>query len=328
MFQKNKLFKHSSAFLMLQTLYEGKRIWKYSHHDFKLGGKMDKREEMLEQTNETENDETLTSEEEEEVEETDATEETETEDDSSEESETDLDKKSEKEFTQDELNSIVQDRVRKLNNASKRNEENIRQEYENKLSEIENVLNAGFGTKSLNEGLERITKLCEEKGIKIPQKVRQYSKDDLQILANANAQDVINDGYESIENELSRLTKKGTERMSEREKLIFLRLNDEKNKLDARKELKSIGAKDEILESKEYNDFADKFAGSKFSSKEIYEMYIKENKPKEEAEPIGSMKNPNPKEKKKYISEAEYDKMTDKEIEENMDLIRESMQHW
>lgn len=292
---------------------------------------MDKKE-MLEQTNETENDETLTSEEEEEeVEETDATEESETdesEDNSSEEPETDLDKKSEKEFTQDELNSIIQERVRKLNNASRRNEENIRQEYENRLSEIENVLNAGFGTKSLDEGIDRITKLCEEKGIKIPKKSNQFSKDDLQILANANAQNIINDGYESIENELSRLTKKGTEKMSEREKLVFLRLNDEKNKLDARKELKSIGAKDEILESKEYNDFADKFVGSKFSSKEIYEMYMKENKPKEEAEPIGSLKNPNPKEKKKYISEAEYDKMTDKEIEENMDLIRESMQHW
>lgn len=293
---------------------------------------MDKREEMLEQTNETENDETLTSEqEEEEVEETDATEESEideSEDNSFEETEKDLDKKSEKEFTQDELNSIVQERVRKLNNASRRNEESIRKEYENRLSEIENVLNAGFGTKSLDEGIDRITKLCEEKGIKIPKKTVQYSNEDLKILANASAQDIINDGYESIENELSRLTKKGTERMSEREKLVFLKLNDEKNKLDARKELKSIGAKDEILESKEYNNFADKFVGSKFSSKEIYEMYMKENKPKKEVDPIGSMKNPNPKENKKYISESEYDKMTDEEIEKNMDLIRESMQYW
>lgn len=284
-------------------------------------------DEMLEQTNETENDETLTSEEEEEkVEENDAKDETETEES---EDNSSGEKESEKKFTQEELDFIVKDRVRKADKASKRNEESIRQEYENKLSEIENVLNAGFGTKSLDEGIDRIAKICEEKGIEIPKRaVTQYSNDDLQILANAAAQDIVNDGYESIESELSRLTKKGTERMTEREKLIFLKLKDEKNKLDARKELKSIGAKDEILESKEYNVFADKFAGSKFSPKEIYEMYMKENKPKEEAEPIGSMKNPNPKEKKKYISEAEYDKMTDKEIEENMDLIRESMQHW
>ena len=86
--------------------------------------------------------------------------------------------------------------------------------------------------------------------------------------------------------------------MTDKEKLIYLKLDDEKKILDARKELKSIGAKDEILNDSKFNEFADKFAGSKFSMKEIYEMYMKENKPKEEATPIGSMKNPNPKEKK------------------------------
>ena len=40
------------------------------------------------------------------------------------------------------------------------------------------------------------------------------------------------------------------------------------------------------------------------------------------------MINPNPKQEKTFISEAEYDKMTDKEIEENMDIIRKSMKHW
>ena len=40
------------------------------------------------------------------------------------------------------------------------------------------------------------------------------------------------------------------------------------------------------------------------------------------------MKSIPAKEKKKYITEAEYDRMTDKEIEENMDLIKESMSKW
>ena len=31
---------------------------------------------------------------------------------------------------------------------------------------------------------------------------------------------------------------------------------------------------------------------------------------------------------KTFISEAEYDKMTDEEIEKNMDLIRKSMYKW
>lgn len=301
---------------------------------------MDLKDEMLEQTNETENDETLTSEEneemetdaiDEEVEETeeDSEDEDNSEDEDDSEEETDSEEKSEKTFTQEELNSIVQERVRKLNNTSKRNEESIRREYEDRMSEIESVLNAGFGTSNLEEGVDRIRELCKQKGIDIPKNNKgQYSKEDLKILADANAREIINDGYEAIENELSRLTRKGADKMSEREQMIFLTLDEEKKKLDSRKELKSIGAKDEILESKEYNDFADKFAGSKFTSKEIYQMYIKENKPKEKAEPIGSMKNPNPKEKKKYITEAEYDKMTEKEIEENLELIHKSMLSW
>lgn len=284
-------------------------------------------EEMLEQTNETENDETLTSEETEEME-TDAIDEEEENEDNSENDTESSQEKSEKNFTQDELNSIVQDRVRKMNNASKRNEQQIRNEYENRLADIENILNAGFGTNSLDDGLKRIRELCDEKGIEIPKRTAQYSKSDLEILANVSAQEIINDGYEAVENELSRLTKKGTDRMTDKEKLIYLKLDDEKKILDARKELKSIGAKDEILNDSKFNEFADKFAGSKFSMKEIYEMYMKENKPKEKATPIGSMKNPNPKEKKTRITEAEYDRMTEKEIEENMDLIRESMQYW
>lgn len=293
-------------------------------------------DEVLETTNETEKDETLTSEEIEEME-SDAIDDEEEVEDESNYNEDDSNKnttdnssqnKSEKNFTQEELNSIVQDRVRKLNNASKRNEQQIRNEYESKLADIENILNAGFGTNSLDDGIKRIRELCEEKGIDIPERTVQYSKGDLEILANATAQDIINDGYEAVENELSRLTKKGTDKMSDKEKLIFLKLEDEKKNLDAKKELKSIGAKDEILNDSKFIEFTDKFAGSKFSMKEIYEMYIKENKPKEKAEPIGSMKNPNPKEKKKFITEAEYDKMTEKEIEENMSLIRESMQQW
>ena len=40
------------------------------------------------------------------------------------------------------------------------------------------------------------------------------------------------------------------------------------------------------------------------------------------------MKNESEKSKKTFITEKEYDKMTDEEIEKNMDLIMESMKKW
>lgn len=277
-------------------------------------------EEMLETTNETENVETETTEE--------IQEEVDTETPEAEEQESEVEEKEVKTFTQKQLDDIVTDRVRRERNTAKRSEDNIRREYEEKLADIENIIKAGFGSDNLDDGLNRITELCKNKGIKIPERKNSYSQGDLEVLANHTADEIIADGYEAVDLELKKLANKGAERMTAREKLIFAKLNDTKKVLDSEKELASIGVKPEILHSKEFKDFADKFTGSKFSMKEVYEMYAKENKPKPKAKPIGSMINNNPGKEKDFISEAEYDKMTDKEIEENMDLIRKSMRSW
>lgn len=276
-------------------------------------------EEMLETTNETENVETETTEE---IQEEVNTESPETEEQKPEVEEKVLN------LTQTELNKMMEDRVRRERNTAKRNEENIKRDYEEKLADIENIIKAGFGTDNLNDGLNRITELCKNKGIKIPERKNSYSQSDLEVLANHAADEIIADGYDAVDLELKKLANKGAERMTAREKLIFTKLNDTKKVLDSEKELASIGVKPEILHSKEFKDFADKFTGSKFSMKEVYEMYAKESKPKPKAKPIGSMINNNPGKEKDFISEAEYDKMTDKEIEENMDLIRKSMRSW
>lgn len=276
-------------------------------------------EEMLETTNETENVETETTEEIQEIVDIDTPETEETE---SEEEEKVLT------FTQEKLNELIEDRVRRERNTSKRSEANIRREYEEKLAGIENIIKAGFGTDNLDDGLTRITELCKNKGIQIPERKNSYSQSDLEVLANHTADEIIADGYDAVDLELKKLANKGADKMSAREKLVFARLNDTKKVLDSQKELASIGVKPEILQSKEFKDFADKFTGSKFSMKEVYEMYARNNKPKPKAKPIGSMINPNPKQEKTFISEAEYDKMSDKEIEENMDLIRKSMRSW
>lgn len=276
-------------------------------------------EEMLETTNETENVETETTEE---IQEEVDTETTDTEEQDSNVEEKVLN------LTQKELNKMMEDRVRREQNTARRSEANIRREYEEKLADIENIIKAGFGTDNLDDGLTRITELCKDKGIKIPERKNSYSQSDLEVLANHTADEIIADGYDAVDLELKKLANKGPERMTAREKLIFAKLNDTKKVLDSEKELASIGVKTEILHSKEFKDFADKFTGSKFSMKEVYEMYAKENKPKTKAKPIGSMINNNPGKEKDFISEAEYDKMTDKEIEENMDSIRKSMRFW
>lgn len=281
---------------------------------------MENEDEMLETTNETENVETETTEE---IQEEVNTETTETE-----EADSEVEEKEVETFTQGQLNDIIADRVRRERNSAKRSEANIRREYEERLADIENIIKAGFGTDNLDDGLTRITELCKNKGIKIPERKNNYSQSDLEVLANHAADEIIADGYDAVDLELKKLANKGTDKMTAREKLIFTKLNNTKKVLDSEKELTTIGVKPEILHSKEFKDFADKFTGSKFSMKEVYEMYAKNNKPKPKAKPIGSMINNNPRQEKTFISEAEYDKMTEKEIEENMDSIRKSMRSW
>lgn len=276
-------------------------------------------EEMLDTTNETENVETETTEEIQEEVNAETTEQEENAEGSEKEVKT---------FTQNEINKMVEERVRRERNASKRSEANLKRGYEERIADIENIIKAGFGTDNLDDGLARITELCKNKGIKIPERKSTYSQNDLEVLANHTADEIIADGYDAVDSELKKLANKGADKMSAREKLIFNKLNNTKKILDSEKELASIGVKPEILQSKEFKDFADKFTGSKFSMKEVYEMYAKETKPKPKVKPIGSMINPNPKQEKTFISEAEFDKMTDKEIEENMPLIRKSMTKW
>ena len=83
---------------------------------------------------------------------------------------------------------------------------------------------------------------------------------------------------------------------------------------------------EEEYTSQKFKDFASKF-NKETPITDVYELYKKSTDVKPVANP-GSMKSVPGKEKKDFITEAEYDRMTDKEIEANMDLIRESMTKW
>ena len=184
---------------------------------------MENEEEMLETTNETENVETETTEEIQEEVNNEAAE--------TEEETTDVEEKEEKTLTQAQVDHIIAERVRRMQNASKREQDNIRREYEEKMTDIENIIKAGFGTENLEDGLSRITELCEEKGIVIPKRENRYSQSDLEVLAKYTANEIIADGYEAVDSELKKLANKGANKMTEREKLIFTNLNQAKKEL-------------------------------------------------------------------------------------------------
>lgn len=182
-------------------------------------------------------------------------------------------------FTKEQVDEMI---AKKL----ARKENKIRREYENKYSKLETVLNAGLGTENVEQATEKLSGFYEQKGIKIPEAPR-YSDRELEVLANAEADDIISGGYDEIVEEVDRLADIGAEHMSEREKKVFSRLAKERTKLEQEKDLASIGVGSEAIESKEFKDFANKL-NPNLSLKEKYEMYQQFN-PKPKGKPIGSM---------------------------------------
>ncbi len=188
---------------------------------------------------------------------------------------------SEKTYTQSQLDEIVGKRLA-------RNSAKIRKEYDRKYGELETVLKAGTGKESVEEMTDTFKTFYESKGIKLPENP-SYSDKDLEILATADANDVINSGDDDVTEELNRLTDVGFDNMTAREKAYFKVLAEHRQNTERHKELSKIGVTDDVYNSREFQEFASKF-NSNTPIADIYSIYTK-TQPKKEIKPMGSMTN-------------------------------------
>ena len=188
---------------------------------------------------------------------------------------------SEKTYTQSQLDEIVGKRLA-------RNSAKIRKEYDRKYGDLEAVLKAGTGKESVEEMTDTFKTFYESKGIKLPEKPN-YSDKDLEVLATADAKDVINSGDEDVIEELNRLTDGGFDNMTAREKAYFKVLAEHRQNTERHKELSKIGVTDDVYNSREFQEFASKF-NSNTPIADIYSIYTK-TQPKKEIKPMGSMTN-------------------------------------
>ena len=169
-----------------------------------------------------------------------------------------------------------------------RKEARIRKEYEKKYGELENVLKAGTGKESVEEMTDTFTRFYEGKGIPIPKKPI-YSDEDEKILAQADANNIINLGFEDVVEEVDRLAQLGAENMTPREKAYFKVLAEHRQNTERQNELSKIGVTEDVYNSKDFQDFAKKF-NSSTPIADIYNIYNK-TLPKKDIKPMGSMTN-------------------------------------
>lgn len=259
--------------------------------------------------------------EEEEVEYTDGVSEEETEETSEPVEETTEEPEKVKTFTQDEVDRMMKDRIKRERNRLDREHREVLSKYE----ELAYLTQEGLKASNLEETLEKSRSFYGKQGIKYTP--TSNTRDD-EILAHAYAKAIIeeSDSIEEIEAAADRLVKKGTS-ISNKEKLVLQGLISEMESRQRTSELKKLGVKEEVYNSDEFKSFEKKFSKDTPIS-EVYELYRAKTKPTKVVESPGSMKSIPAQAKKKFITEAEYDRMTDKEIEENMDLIKESMTKW
>lgn len=272
-------------------------------------------EEMLEQTNEAENVDTQTTEENgegialtdtSEAEEVNAT-------------STDDEKEEVKTFTQEEVDAIVQKRLA-------RKERDFQREL-SKYKSTEEVLKTGLGATDITDAEDKLREFWSEQGIKLPEKdITGLTQEDKEDLARIKAKRIIDEGYESMEEEANRLAGKGYNNLNESEKIVFDELVETLTKEKNRKELLKLGANEEILSDKSFNDFRSKF-NSNVPITEIYDMYMKNNNKKTVKENPGSMKNSDVNSTKDFYTPEEIAKLTDEQLDDPKiwEIVRKSM---
>lgn len=277
--------------------------------------------EMLEQTNKTENVETETTEEimDEGIELTDTTD--------TEEADVEETPKVNKKLKdlleenpeyQEEFNEMIKGRL-----ARKDREH---QKELSKYKDTDNVLRSTLKIQDGEDVNQKLRESYEAEGVILPSRYEPGLSDrEIERLAKGDAEDIIEEGHEAMIEEANRLARKEYKNLNKREKIVFDILAGELTEINNKNALKKIGAKEEILKDKEFIKFKSQF-NPNTPIENIYKLYMS-SQPKPKVENPGSMKNNDSKSKTLYTQE-EISKLTSEELdnEEVWNNVLKSMQ--
>lgn len=228
-----------------------------------------------------------------------------------------------KTYTQEEVDAIVGKRL-------SRQEAKIRKETERTYGGLMEVLKAGTGKETVEEMTDTFSQFYEKKGITIPKKPT-YSDRDIEVLAKAEADEIIRGGYEDVVDEVDRLTEVGFDNMTPREKRVFKALAEHRQAAERGRELSKLGVTEDVYNSNEFTAFAGKFSPTTPIT-DIYDIYRK-TQPKKEIRTMGSMKSNGGTDSavKDFYTPEEARKFSPKYLDEHPEVeavIKQSMPKW
>ncbi len=212
-----------------------------------------------------------------------------------------------------------------------RQEAKLRKEYDSQYSGLLNVLRKATGLESVEDLTKSFREYYEGQGVTFTPEAPKYSDKETDILARAEADEIISAGDEEVIEEAHRLEALGFENMSKRDKAVYLKLHDHITKTENAREFAKIGVSEKEYGSDEFKAFAEMFKGSKTPMTKIYEIYT-QTKPPKNIKPMGSVASTVQDDGvKDYYSYEEASKFTKKDLDENPKLykaILNSMSKW
>lgn len=208
-------------------------------------------------------------------------------------------------YSQEEVDAIVGKRKARI-------EAKLRKEYERKYSGLTDVIEAGTGIKTVEEQTEAFRSHYQSKGIEVKKKNPEYSSRDIETLATADANEIINSGYEDVVDEVDRLAEIGVENMTAREKAMFRVLAEHRKAAEKAKKLAALGVGEDVYNSTEFKEFHKMFA-SDTPIEKVYETFVK-TQPKKQIQTMGSMKQSPVNTQKDYYTPEEIEKLTDEDL--------------
>ena len=228
-----------------------------------------------------------------------------------------------KTYTQEEVDAIVGKRLA-------RQEARIRKDNDRKYGGLVEVLKAGTGKDNVEEMTDTFRQFYEKKGIQFRQKP-DYTDDDIRVLAQADADEIIRAGYDDVVEEVDRLTGIGFDNMTAREKAAFKVLAEHRQNTERGNELSKMGVTEDVYNSKEFKDFAKQF-NSAVPITDVFDIYRK-TQPKKEIKTMGSMKNTDSGDTgvKDFYTVEEARKFTKTDFDKNpalFEAVQKSMQKW
>lgn len=228
-----------------------------------------------------------------------------------------------KTYTQEEVDAIV-------GRAKARTRAKIQKETDRKYGDLIETLKAGTGKEDVEEMTDTFRDFYTKKGINIPQKAT-YSAKDIEVLARAEADEIISGGFDEVIEEADRLKDLGVENMTARDKAVFLALSEHIKTTEVSRELSKAGVSEEVYNSQDFKNFASKF-NSNTPIADIYSIYEK-TQPKKEFKTMGSMKNSTADNGgvKDFYSYEEASKFTKEDFDKNPALfkaVEASMSKW